>query len=108
MKKLANMYETPTPEELKTFMVTNNLTGADIAAMTGVNPRAARRWVAPADHKDSRSIPWAAWVLIQIFTGIKSVNDIIMLIDSWKQEKIGIGLFDKGKPGRRWPEGKNG
>lgn len=98
------MYDTPSPEELRAFMIKKNLTGADIAALTGVLPRSARHWVQPENQKGARAIPWAAWAMIQILTGEKSKEDFIELVDKWKKEKIGISLFEKGKRGRRWPE----
>jgi hypothetical protein len=101
------MYETPTPEELKKFMGSNNLTGADIAALAGVTPRAARRWVEPANQKGSRPIPWAAWGMVLILTGKKTKNDFLKLIDKWKKEKIGRGLFERGNAGRPPKEGKD-
>lgn len=98
------MYNTPTPEELRGFMNKHNLTGADIAAMSGVDARTARRWVAPAEQKGAKPIPWTVWALIQILTGEKDKAEILQLIDQWKQEKVGIGLFERGKVGRPWPE----
>lgn len=99
------MYETPTPEQLKEFMQKNNLTGADIAALTGVNARTARRWVAPADQKGARPIPWMAWAMIQMLTGKTAKEEFLKLIDQWKAEKIGRGLFERGNAGRP-PKGK--
>jgi hypothetical protein len=94
------MYEIPTPEEIKDFMVENDLTGADMAALSGVNPRAARRWVAPADQKGARPIPWAAWALIQILTGKTSKNECLKKISAWKTESTGWKLFERGTAGR--------
>jgi hypothetical protein len=94
------MYEVPSPEEIKKFMDENNLTGADMAAMTGVKPRAARRWVAPAGQKGARPIPWAAWALIQILTGKVSKKEYLKRISAWKAESIGQKLFERGTAGR--------
>jgi hypothetical protein len=94
------MYEIPTPEELKKFMADNNLTGADIAALTGVSPRAARRWVAPVSQKGSRVIPWAAWAMILLLTGKKSIDYFLRVIDKWKKKEAGRGLFERGNAGR--------
>jgi len=94
------MYEIPAPDELRQFMITNNLTGADIAALAGVTPRAARRWVEPANTKGWRPIPWAAWAMIQILTGKKTKDEIFSLVDSWKRETKGWGIFEKGAAGR--------
>jgi hypothetical protein len=94
------MYEIPTPEEIKEFMVENNLTGADMAALSGVKPRAARRWVAPVDQKGAAPIPWAAWALIQILTGKVSKSEYLKKISAWKAESIGRKLFERGNAGR--------
>jgi hypothetical protein len=94
------MYDIPTPEEFRGFMTKNNLTGADIAALVGVDARTARRWVAPADQKSARPIPWAAWALIQILTGTASKNEYLKKINVWKTESIGRKLFERGTAGR--------
>jgi hypothetical protein len=101
------MYETPTPHELKKFMGEHNLTGADIAALAGVTPRAARRWVEPANQKGSRPIPWAAWIMILLLTGKATVKDIKENVNQWKKEKIGRGLFERGTAGRPPKEEKD-
>lgn len=101
------MYETPAPEELKEFMRKNNLTGADIAALAGVTPRAARRWVEPANQKGSRPIPWAAWAMILILTGKKTKQEIVKLVNQWKKEKLGRALYERGAAGRP-PKEENG
>ena len=98
------MYDTPSPEELRAFMIKKNLTGADIAALSGVAPRSARQWVQAKNTKGARAIPWAAWAIIQILTGEKSKGDYIKLVDEWKKERMGIRLFERGKRGRRPPE----
>jgi hypothetical protein len=94
------LYDTPTPDELRQFMIDNSLTGADIAALSGVTPRAARRWVEPLNTKGWRPIPWAAWAMIQILTGKKTKNDIFKMVDGWKRETKGLGLFERGVAGR--------
>jgi hypothetical protein len=94
------MYEIPTPEEFKIFMSENNLTGADVAALTGVNARAARRWVAPHGQKGARDIPWAAWALLQILTRNLEKDDLLKKIGSWKTENFGRAIFERGKAGR--------
>ena len=93
------MYEVPAPEELKSFVIENKLTGADIAAMTGVSPRAVRHWLAPAG-KGNRAIPWTAWALILLLTGKIKKTELVKSINQWKKEKTGIALFKHGRPGR--------
>ena len=94
------MYETPTSEELRGFMQDNNLTGADIEALTGVAPRTARQWVEPSTLKSTSSIPWAAWTLINILLGKLDKKAILESIDRWKTEKTGRGLFKRSNAGR--------
>jgi len=100
MSKKAIPYETPSPEELRKFMLKNNLTGADISALTGVIPRTARYWVSSAKHKYPHFIPWAAWALLQILTGEKTKEDFLSLIDQWKKDEDGRGLRERGIGGR--------
>ena len=101
------MYEVPAPEELKSFMLKNNLTGADIAALTGVNPRTARRWVAPADQKGARPIPWSDWILILVLTGKMDIESVLKMISQWKAEKAKTmrPLFERSKAGRPIKDG---
>ena len=94
------MYDTPTPDELRAFMQSNNLTGVDIAALTGVHPRTARRWVQPPEAKGAKPIPWSDWILILLLTGKKSVDDVIKMINQWKTQKEGRGLYERGIGGR--------
>jgi len=98
------MYETPSPEELKKFMVDNNLTGADVAALAGVSARTARHWIEPVNTKGWRSMPWAAWAMILLLTGKKTVDEILKTVDNWKRETRGWGLFERGPAGRPWPQ----
>jgi hypothetical protein len=94
------MYETPSPDELRNFMSEKNLTGADVSALTGVIPRTARYWVSPAKRKYPHIIPWAAWALLQILTGEKTKEEVISLIDQWKKDEVGRGLYERGIGGR--------
>ncbi|MDR2094669.1 MAG: hypothetical protein LBP76_04020 [Treponema sp.] len=94
------MYETPTPEQLKAFMQKNSLTGVDIAALTGVNARTVRRWVAPAGQKGAAPIPWAAWAMLQLLTGNIKKGELLKIVNQWKERKLGLKLFERGKAGR--------
>jgi hypothetical protein len=76
------MYEVPAPEDYKAFLKAHNLTSAQAAAFAGVSPRAARRWVAPAEQKGARAIPWAAWALIRIFAGDISAEELRRQIET--------------------------
>jgi hypothetical protein len=101
------VYEVPPPADLKQFMADNNLTGADIAALTGVKPRSARQWVAPPGSKSYRAIPWAAWAMILILTGKKTKDEVFKMVDDWKREIKGWGIFEKGVAGRPLKEGRD-
>jgi len=94
------MYEIPSSDELRKFMNENNMTGADLAALTGVKPRSARQWVAPPGSKSWRAIPWAAWAILQILTGKITKKDLLKQVDTWKREIKGLGLYERGAAGR--------
>jgi hypothetical protein len=106
------MYDVPSPEEIRAFMIENALTGADMAALTGVESRTARRWVAPADQKGAIPIPWAAWALIGILTGKTTRADLLERISQWKADRTGRKLYERGPAGRPMaenpPENKEG
>ena len=94
------MYETPTPEDLRAFYVSNDLTDADLAALTGVSPRTVQSWLIPDGHKKFRSIPWTAWALVNILLGKTDRHKLLKEIDTWKKEQTGRGLLEKGIGGR--------
>ena len=94
------MYETPSPEEIRKFMQENELTGADLAALSGVKPRTARQWVAPLGSKSFCKIPWAAWMMILILTGKKTKKEVFEMVDNWKRAEKGRGIFERGTAGR--------
>jgi len=94
------MYEIPGPDEIRKFMFDNNLTGADIAALAGVKSRTARSWVAPPGSKSAREVPWAAWMMILLLTGKTTKKDIFKMVDNWKRETKGRGIFERDPRGR--------
>ena len=94
------VYEIPSPDELRKFMNENNMTGADLAALTGVKPRSARQWVSPPGSKSSRAIPWAAWAILLILTGKKTKKEVFKMVDDWKRTEKGRGIFERGTAGR--------
>jgi len=81
-------------------MQDNNLTGADIAALTGATSRTARRWIQPPDQKGSKKISWASWALILILTGKENRENILTLINQWKADKTGRKLYERSNAGR--------
>jgi len=94
------MYEIPSSDELRKFMNENNMTGADLAALTGVKPRTARQWVAPIGSKSFCKIPWAAWAILLILTGKTNKKELLKQVDAWKREIKGLGLYERGTAGR--------
>ena len=99
-------YETPGPEELRQFMAENNLDALDLAMLTGASPRTARAWM--TDKKTALPIPWSAWAALRMLTGNASRDELLAKIDSWKRERTGRGLFERGKAGRPAGSGKSG
>ncbi len=59
-------YEAPTPEQVREAF--KGYTGAEIAAMLGVDPRTVRRWMQEDGASGAREIPYAAWRLFLILT----------------------------------------
>ena len=94
------MYETPTPENLRSFMAENNLAGADVAALAGVSARAARQWLEPVNQNGFRHIPWATWALVNLLLGKTDKKKLLKEIDQWKRKTNGRGLFERGIGGR--------
>ena len=94
------MYETPTPEELQVFMAENDLTGIDVAALTGAGDRTVWGWLTPKGQKGFRAIPWTAWILLNILLGKTDRRKLLKEIGKWKKEKSGRGLFERGIGGK--------
>jgi hypothetical protein len=69
------MYNTPNPEELRDFLRRHEFTGADAARLVGVGPRTVRHWTAPPTQSNARSIPWAAWTLLRLYTGEMTLEE---------------------------------
>jgi hypothetical protein len=46
------------------------LTGSTVARVTGVVPRTVRKWLAPPDADNHAPMPYAAWRLLLIETGL--------------------------------------
>lgn len=78
-------YIVPTSDELRVFKEENGLTGAAIAAATGVHVRTVRKWLAPENTKSHRQIPWAAWIIMSELKGCSP--ETVWIINS-KQGEI--------------------
>lgn len=70
-------WEPPTPEEVRLLIEyagrcagKDKLTGGEVAALTGVNPRNVRKWTAPEDSSNYVKIPYAPWRLLLLHTGV--------------------------------------
>ena len=70
-------YEPPTWKDLRDLMAATGWKGADVAAITGAasthnaGSRTVRKWTADPDNtKEARNIPYAAWRLLLIESGV--------------------------------------
>lgn len=61
-------YTKPTWQEVRALLRKHNLTGSKVGALTGVNPRAVRKWQAPPDASSHTEIPYSAWRLLLLLT----------------------------------------
>jgi DNA-binding transcriptional regulator YiaG len=52
------------------------LSGAAVARITGVVPRTVRKWLAPPEADNHAPMPYAAWRLLLIETGVVSPRGI--------------------------------
>ena len=55
-------YKPPVAEEIRDYLKTNGLTGAQAADMVGVDPRTFRRYMA---HTNPKSVPYAVWFTLR-------------------------------------------
>ena len=69
------MYEVPNPDAFREWLRENGITGAEAGRIVGVDSRAVRRWTAPPDQSGARSIPWAAWTLLRLYTGEMTLEE---------------------------------
>jgi hypothetical protein len=76
------MYEVPSPEDFRAFLLAHEMTGAQAGKLVGVDSRAVRRWTAPKDQPGSRSIPWAAWILLRLYTGTMTLDEYRLAVIS--------------------------
>jgi hypothetical protein len=63
-------YQHPTPDEVKTAIKSAGLTGEEIALLTGVKGRTVRKWQAPMDTSNYAPMPYSAWRLLLLETGM--------------------------------------
>lgn len=60
----------PTHADLRALTRRYKLTGAAVARITGVLPRTVRKWQAPPAVANHSPIPYAAWRLLLIESGL--------------------------------------
>lgn len=60
----------PTHSDVRALTRRYSLTGATVARITGVLPRTVRKWLASPEVTNHTAIPYAAWRLLLIETGL--------------------------------------
>ena len=64
-------YQEPTAEDVRTLRALSGLTGRELAELAGIaDQRTFRRWTTPPGASGARQIPYAAWRLLLIETGM--------------------------------------
>lgn len=64
-------FDPPTYEDVQALSAASGLTGGTLANLAGLsNARSFRRWTAPPGAKNSTPIPYAAWRILLIETGL--------------------------------------
>lgn len=76
------MYEVPNPDAFREWLKANEMTGADAARIVGVDSRTIRRYTAPPDQHGARQLPWAIWMLLQLYVGEVSVDQYRLMVIS--------------------------
>ncbi len=69
-------YTPPTWQEIRALLHKHHLTGSQVGALTGVNPRAVRKWQAPPEASSHTEMPYSAWRLLLILTGEVELKSI--------------------------------
>lgn len=69
-------YLAPTHLDVRAITQQFNLTGRNIAHLIGVAPRTVRKWLAPPEAENHAPMPYAAWRLLLIETGVVSPTGI--------------------------------
>lgn len=66
----------PTHLDIRAITQRYELSGAAVARITGVVPRTVRKWLAPPEAENHSPMPYAAWRLLLIETGVVSPTGI--------------------------------
>jgi hypothetical protein len=56
-------------ERLQTIVKKHDLSGSEASRLTGINSREVRRWTS-IDGKNKKPIPWSAWSILSLLTGV--------------------------------------
>ena len=59
-------YKPPDHEQVTRLKNLSGKTGGELAKLAGVDARTFRKWIAPAEVKNSSRIPYAAWRLLLV------------------------------------------
>lgn len=71
----------PSSEEIREFMGIFDLNQEEVAILTGISIASVKKWCLSSGTKEQRKIPYAAWRLLLIYSGMKvstdSINEIL-------------------------------
>ncbi|BBO27807.1 hypothetical protein AltI4_21950 [Alteromonas sp. I4] len=74
-------FRLPTPDEIKEFLHLNHWTQAEVAQLVGVSNDTVKKWCLKKESKGNRSITYAAWRLLILYSESrilkKGQNDIL-------------------------------
>lgn len=82
----SNGWERPSSDEIRIVLYIageaegrpdKKLTGDNFAKLVGVNPKTARRWIAPEDSANFQKMPYSAWRLLLQYAGIVEPEQVI-------------------------------
>jgi hypothetical protein len=75
-------YSKPSPGDVRALLHLKNLTASMAADLTGVSSRTVRKWTSQTDSPNHAPIPYAAWRILLIETGIVGNADAAELPDT--------------------------
>jgi len=81
-------YQPPTPQDIADLTKLMGWSQTDVAKLTGVNfnPKkgsiTVRRWKAKPESNEHRAIPYAAWRLLLILSGVANINEDIEQLEN--------------------------
>lgn len=76
-------FRSPSYGDVRALTHQYKLTGSNVARLTGVTPRTVRKWMAPPGVQNHAPMPYAAWRLLLIETGlVMPVGMLNLTLDS--------------------------